>query len=350
MDTSEYNKIKQEVLDIPIIYREMESKDIVALGDNFYNLGTTNVQVEPTIAEKIDQIAGIKARQARIAYDSYGDHGLTNLRNFFGQATKDNRILLTANAQAKQILDVVPIKGRVITPHSFFNFVEMYMDKNQYYPEKVEYTDGGSRVSVIMKPVNEQFMEYSKGDEFLSNGIFFTWNPTEISLGNYYVRLVCTNGSTTISRHSITRITSPDIEEFQRMLNITSRSDVLKKDTETMLDHTKIAMKTKASVNELKSAMLLLVQHGLDERDANDIIPYESTKRLYQSAGYPMDAKNWAQAKSDKTMWEVFNMLTFFATHNEVWSPHDIRRSSLMESCMALLLKKRDIQEYYNIF
>ena len=174
MDTSEYNKIKQEVLDIPVIYREMESKDIVALGDNFYNLGTTNVQVEPTIAEKIDQIAGIKARQARIAYDSYGDHGLTNLRNFFGQATKDNRILLTANAQAKQILDVVPIKGRVITPHSFFNFVEMYMDKNQYYPEKVEYTDGGSRVSVIMKPVNEQFMEYSKGDEFLSNGIFFT--------------------------------------------------------------------------------------------------------------------------------------------------------------------------------
>lgn len=150
MDTSEYNKIKQEVLDIPIIYREMESKDIVALGDNFYNLGTTNVQVEPTIAEKIDQIAGIKARQARIAYDSYGDHGLTNLRNFFGQATKDNRILLTANAQAKQILDVVPIKGRVITPHSFFNFVEMYMDKNQYYPEKVEYTDGGSRVSVTL--------------------------------------------------------------------------------------------------------------------------------------------------------------------------------------------------------
>jgi hypothetical protein len=63
-----------------------------------------------------------------------------------------------------------------------------------------------------------------------------------------------------------------------------------------------------------------------------------------------MDAKNLAQAKSDKTMWEVFNMLTFFATHNEVWSPHDIRRSSLMESCMALLLKKRDIQEYYNIF
>ena len=36
------------------------------------------------------------------------------------------------------------------------------------------------------------------------------------------------------------------------------------------------------------------------------------------------------QAKSDKTMWEVFNMLTYFATHNNIWSPHDLRRSSLI--------------------
>ena len=60
--------------------------------------------------------------------------------------------------------------------------------------------------------------------------------------------------------------------------------------------------------------------------------------------------KYMTQAKSDKTMWEIFNMLTYFATHNDAWSPHDLRRSSLMESSMGLLLKKRDIKEYYNIF
>jgi hypothetical protein len=57
-----------------------------------------------------------------------------------------------------------------------------------------------------------------------------------------------------------------------------------------------------------------------------------------------------AQAKSEMTMWELFNMLTFFATHNQMWSPQDIRRSLLMEASMSLLMQERDIKEYYNIF
>ena len=117
-----------------------------------------------------------------------------------------------------------------------------------------------------------------------------------------------------------------------------------------MLESVKIAKKTNASVNELKSAVNMLIQQGIDYQDANKIIPYEQTKTKYEKAGYHMVYKNMTQAKSDKTMWEVFNMLTYFATHNDVWSPHDLRRSYLMESSMGLLLKKRDIKEYYNIF
>ena len=63
-----------------------------------------------------------------------------------------------------------------------------------------------------------------------------------------------------------------------------------------------------------------------------------------------MDTQHMALAKSDKTMWEVYNMLTFFATHNKVWAPHDIKRANLMESSTNLLLRKRDIIEYNNIF
>lgn len=350
MDTSKYNKIKQEILDRPIIYRELEAKEVFALGDSFYNFGNTTVHVEPEIAGKIDNIAGIKGGQTRIAYDNYGDQGVTKLRNFFGQATKDSRIVVAADTQSKQIVDVIPLKDKLITPYAFFNFMEMYMDKNQYYPERVEYTNGGNKVSVIIKPEHEEYMEYFKGDEFLSNALFFIWSPEEISMGSYYIRLICTNGSTRISKHSITKITSPEISEFRRLLDITSDSDPLKGNLGTMLESARIAKKTKASVNELKSAANLLIQQGLDDQDANKIIPYESTKAQYEEAGYPMVYKNMIQAKSDKTMWEVFNMLTFFATHNNVWSPYDIRRSSLMESSMGLLLKKRDIKDYYDIF
>jgi hypothetical protein len=43
-------------------------------------------------------------------------------------------------------------------------------------------------------------------------------------------------------------------------------------------------------------------------------------------------------------------MLTFFATHNQLWSEQDIRRTSLMEASIVLLMRERDIKEYYNIF
>ena len=158
MDTSEYNKIKQEVLNFPVVYKELEPKEIVALGDNFYSIGNTSVQVEPVIAGKIDSIAGITKGQTRIAYDNYGDHGVTNLRNFFGQAEKNSRIVVAADTQSKQIVDVIPLKNKLITPYAFFSFVEMYMDKNQYYPVKVEYINGGNMVSIIMKPIHEEYI------------------------------------------------------------------------------------------------------------------------------------------------------------------------------------------------
>lgn len=350
MDTSEYNKIKQEVLNLPVVYKELETQEIVAMGDNFYSFGNTIVKVVPTISAKIDHIAGLKGNQAHIARTNYGNQGVTNLRNFFGQAAKGSRIAIAANIESKEVIDVISLDNKLITPYTFFNFMDMYMDKNQYYPEKVGYTDGGSKISILMKPVHEEFMEFTKGDEFLSNAITFNWSPTEISMGNYYVRLTCTNGATQTVHNPIAQISSPDIEDFRKLLNITSKSDIFNRNLIKMLESAKTAIRTKASVRELAQAVSLLKHEGVKDEDANQIIPYKETKSQYLDAGYTMDTEHMAFAKSDKTMWEVYNMLTFFATHNKVWAPHDIKRANLMESSTNLLLRKRDIIEYNNIF
>ncbi len=353
METNEFNKIKQEVLNRPICYRELEAKEIVAMGENYYNVGDSTFKVDSYVADKIDQFAGIKGGQTQIAHDSYGEQGVTNLRNFFGQAAskKSERLVLAADTQTKQIVGAIPIKDRMITPNVFFDFAEMFMDKNQYLPESVEYThESANGVSILMKPVIEQFMEFTQGDEFMSNGIYLTWNPGEITMGNYYKRLVCSNGSTQISHHSISRASSPSVANFERLLNLTAESAPFKQNIELMLSSARLAMRTTASVHELGVAVKILNHHGLSEEDANQIIPYIQTKDNYESAGYLMDAEHTTQAKSDKTMWEIFNLLTYFATHNKLWMPQDIRRSSLMEASMYLLLRKRDIKEYYNIY
>lgn len=350
MDTSEYNKIKQDILNLPVVYKELEAQEIVAMGDNFYSFGNTIVKVAPTISAKIDYVAGLKGNQAYIAHANYGDQGVTNLRNFFGQAAKGHRIAIAANIESKEVTDVIPLNNKLITPYAFFNFMDMYMDKNQYYPEKVGYTDGGNKISILMKPVHEEFCEFSKGDEFLSNAITFKWSPTEISMGNYFVRLICTNGATQAVHDPIAQISSPDIEDFRQLLSITSKSDIFNKNLPKMLESAKTAIRTKASVRELSQAVSLLKHEGVEDEVANQIIPYKETRSQYLDAGYTMDIEHMAFAKSDKTMWEVYNMLTFFATHNKVWAPNDIKRANLMESSTNLLLRKRDIIEYNNIF
>lgn len=353
MDTSEFYKIKQEVLSRPICYRELEAKEIIALGENHYTVGNATFEVEPFVASKIDRFAGIRSGQSAVAHDSYGEQGLTNLRNFFGQAVPRNskRIVLAADTQSKQIVDATPIHDRMITPEVFFDFAEMFMDKNQYLPDNVEYSMGGNgKISILMKPVTEQFMEFAPGDEFIFNGIQLLWSPGEVSLNNYYERLVCSNGQTQTSQHRIAKAFSPEASKLEALLDITVESEPLKKNLDQMLLSARLAMRTSASVHELKAAMKMLNGHGLTEQDANQIVPFEQTRSKYESAGFLLSSTEEAQAKSDRTMWEVFNLLTFFATHNTVWARQDIRRSSLMEASMNLLLRERDIKEYYNIF
>jgi hypothetical protein len=238
MTTNEFNRIKQQVLERPICYREVEAKEIVALGENHYTVGSATLEVAPQIAEVIDRFAGIKQGQSRIAQDSYGEQGLTNLRNFFGQAEVKGgkRLVLAADTQSRQIVNAIPIKDKMITPDVFFDFAEMFMDKNNYLPVRVEHTHSiKTGVSIVMKPVYEEIMEYAPGDKFLSNGLYLTWNPGEISLGNYYVRLVCSNGNIQTSHHAITKAHSPEVKELERLLMVTADAEPLKQNMDKML-------------------------------------------------------------------------------------------------------------------
>lgn len=354
MNNSEFSRIRQDVLNQPICYRELHANEIVALGENNYQVGSSAFEVTSSVAAKIDRFAGIKKTQTKIALDNYGGQGVANLRNFFGQANvkKGNeRIILSANTQTKEIIDAIQIKERMITPDVFFDFAEMFMDKNGYAPTSVNYSvEGSNTVSIMMLSKTEQIMEFSKGDEFVSNGIFLNWNPGEISIGNYYLRLVCENGATQISNHTMMHAYSPDIKELDRLLNTNRITALLKSNLEEMLLHARIAMKSTASVRELGTAVKILKEHGIDEAQANMIIPYSDIRSEYENAGYVMNSENMSHAKSDTTVWEIFNMLTFFASHNDVWSSSDIRRTNLMWAAIQFLMKNRDIIEYYNIF
>ncbi len=351
METAEFNKVKERVLDWPLCYREVEGNELIAQSKNHYSIGHTTFEVEDHVSKVFDQFAGIKPNQNRTALTAYGEQGLTDLRNFFGQAGGNGkgRLVLIADTNRKQVVNAVPIKGQMIMPLAFFSFAEMFMDKNGYLPDQIEYDEmRGDRITIRITPVQPQIMSYAPGDDFISNGMILHWTPGEISLSNYFVRLVCSNGQTMTTTDIVAKINSFQNESVEQLLDMSSYSQQLGGNTQKMLDQVNRAMECNASVRELGQAFNALYKNGVEPEIAQQIIPYQETLDRYLQAGY--DKNQMARAMSELNMWDVLNRLTYFATHNHIWSQNDTRRTTLMGASAYLLMRERDIVNYYNIY
>lgn len=351
MNTTEFNKIKQQVLNRPVCYREVDAGDLIALGGDYYAMGTAVFAVEEKASKAIDKFNSIRQEQKERAKDCYGEQGLTDLRNFFGKAkaNKNSRLVMVADYKQRKVVDALAIKGELIPPGLFFDFAEMFMDRNNYLPDKVEYSlEHSGEVSLKMLPVNKQFMPYAPGDDFISNGLVLKWNPGEISLNNYFVRLVCSNGQTMTSSDTVASINRFGDETARSLLDMSNYSDQLACNTQKMIDYVKRAMDSNASVRELGFAYNALHNNGVSAEVAKQIIPYKVNMDRYLQAGYK--TCQMSRAVSDQNMWDVLNQLTHFATHNEMWELTDIRRSIVLNACALLLMRDRDIVEYYDIY
>ena len=352
MEHTDYQIAKDQFLLQPVSYREINKNEIVALDESHFRIGSATVELTPDMVGNIDRYFGILPRQSKMAQDSFGGNGIVNLRNFFGQASKKDKehIILVGDTQNRKITRIHQTKHHLIPPESFFDFAEMFMDKNPYEPESVEF-DNGSAISIRMKSLQPEVIEVAPDDGIIDNGIWLKWTPTNITFGNYYVRLVCSNGSTQMSQSKLLQANSlEDQTTLKRMLTINSDHTMLKQNRNRMLDNARNAIHTQASLRELGIGARLLQRSGMDEQDAMQLIPYQANINRYEQAGFPVDTQEQSLTVSDMSVWQLFNVLTAFATHNQLWSAHDTRRSDLMAQSVELLNQKRDIRAYRNIY
>ena len=352
MQTTDYQILKNQFLLQPIGYREVAKNEIVALDETHFQIGNAVLDFSPQVSSDIDRFIGLKANQSQLAERSYGANGISNLRNFFAQASRndEDRVILVADLNHRNVHKIFRTRDHLIPPESFFEFAEMFMDKNRYEPEAVEY-DNGTEISIRMKSLDPQVMTFAKDDDFISNGLWLRWNPSEVAFGNYYERLVCSNGMTQMSQNRLMRANSlADENMVNTLMAVNGESPALKQNMTLMLGNAQKAIHTKASVYEMGVGARLLQHFGVDAYDAEQLIPYEENRSCYEQSGYPVNAEGLRQAVSSMTVWQLFNILTAFATHTPAWTPHDLRRPQLMEQSVSLLNHKRNIIEYHNVF
>lgn len=357
MDNFIYEKQKKNILNSLFPYKVLEKTDILSKGNNLLEINGNEVSITTEVQRYIDRFIGVSKKQANAMLNTYGQESLTDLRNWFAMAggwDGANRIAIIADPQEKKVTGISAIKKDVLSPETFFDFIEMFMDKNGYEPVKMQTGSNGTfGINVILKPLNSTIRSFGNNEDFLTNGIYFKWNLGELETGNYMERLVCVNGHVAAFPEKTGLINDFSMSSINKVLEIPKDNEMMNFNFEILQKRAKTAQSTVASVSEVKNANKILINLGVEKNLADVIAPYDDLKGMYESAGYMVETSKSVREerfKSDILFWDLFNRLTYFATHNQVWENDDIRRQTLMKKSFQFLNSERDIKEYVNIF
>lgn len=343
METIEYQKQRDEFLGHPMCYREVAIEDIEALDDKHYNVAGMTVEVIPDVAARLDKMIGTNRHQVGQVKNFYGDRGATNLRNYLGKSVKPGKkVVLQANPTTGRVQSVERIGEHMIVPQTFFDFADMFMDRNNYLPYQMQFRD--NKIHLMLESAHPQYHSLLKGDDVLANGIMLSWRPGLIDVANFYVRLVCTNGMTRVIDENVARTSSATPQILSEMLYLPDNQLLMNTNLSMLQEKVIEAARSKASMREMKTAKEILLSNGVDDVVAEEYVPYKELVKEYKEAGHSINAKNRAFAEGNLNVWELYNNLTEFATHNHEFTSHDPRRTSILVQSMNLLDKERDLK------
>lgn len=354
MDSIEYEKKKNEIISSRFPFKVFDKSEIISKGHNRIDLNGIEIEINDMVQKEIDCFLGLTSRQVESVTATFGQKGIKDIRNYFallGDRDYIGRIALIANAKTKEIITTRTIKKDPITVKDFFDFIEMFMDRNSYYPENIRVGyDGTFGINITLKPHHKQYGSLGDGDEFLTNGLYFKWNLNEIEGGNYIERLICTNGQTQEIPHKKGTINDFKPESIKRMLAIPENRHVMMINIDRLYHSASIARETFASLAEVMHAKKLLTDRKVDYSIAEEIAPSGLLVSKYEKAGIDIRKSKGIDCKSDIYFWDLYNRLTQFATHTTLWKEDDLRRDDLMKESFSFLTRPRDIQKYISIF
>lgn len=353
MTSSNFLRCKANYLNEQEPFIVLSKEELVAERDNYYRIGETSIAVSSAVQNQLDKLIGLPSKQRKGLEEAFGTDAIVSLRNSFAMANcvyKPTSFALVANSKELIVDGIVPLKGQVIPMESYFNLLEMFIDKHSYEIEALESSHNGIYgITARLRPIHPQYDVFFGDDEFLTNGFYIKWNLGEIEVGNYYVRLVCSNGAFETVEHSLSRIQNLDDHRIMEFINTPKRSSLITHNLNRMKEIAQTASQTPASLNEVYCGRKLLIRHGAPDDLAEQLMPYSRLLNQYVEHGYGTHLPT-SRTKSDIMMWDLYNNLTEFASHTTLWDVNDNRRSSLMQQSVGLLQRKRDIQPYYDIF
>ena len=330
-------------------------------GNNVYRIEGKEMLVNDRVSNQLDKLIHLTKKQAEIVKSASGSTGLRDFRNYLATANSvanPTSVVLIANPYTKTVSGAMPLKeqDQIITADTFFNFTELFLEKNKLYPVRYEESgDISMGITLFLNSLTPYIRPIAQGKEFaqedfLINSYYLKWNMGKIELGRYYERLICSNGAIQTLCDSMDETSSIFDEKIHRIMDIPQNSSLLCKDFEKMSGKAIEAIHSRCSIAELYKVYQLLNKFSLRKDDISSIAPYDEELLLYKDAGYVCNSERMTTLKASMSVWDLYNRITNFASNNTKWDLTDNRRGMIQMEAHNFLMRKRDIIEYADIF
>ena len=218
----DFSTLKSKILSDRNPYRTVGREQLEYIGGNFYKVDGVEMEVTPEVASDLDAFIGLSRKQAKTVETASGETGIRNFRNYLASAnsiSRPMRLAIVGDKNTGRITKAVPLKGDLITAEAFFDFAEMFMDRNGYSSRSCMISsDSGAGFSIVLDSEFPEISAIVDGEDFLTNSIYLKWNPGEIELGHYYERLICSNGQVERIHSRDAVINSLATEQVNKML------------------------------------------------------------------------------------------------------------------------------------
>ena len=323
-------------------------------GRNVISVFGTNVLATNGVTEVLDDFIGFSGKQHALISKTSGEEGVRDFRNYLAAASTivdPTKLALVANPENKTIISAIPVKEDLITAENFFDFAEMFMDYNDLHP--TVYETGGSASAGITLHMGSNAPEvraFAPGEDTLVNSYYLSWNPGQIKLGRYFERLVCENGMTTTVNSLKGTLYSLNDDSVRQIIDVPKDTVMLDMSYDKFSEKALVAMNTRASLAELDAVGKMLKAYRVSEDTIRAIAPYAEEREVYSRAGYDDKSIKAKETVASMSVWDLFNKVTDFASHNAEWEEKDNRRTLLAGKAVDFLNRERDIRNYVNVY
>ncbi|MEC9208994.1 MAG: hypothetical protein VX762_01045 [Bacteroidota bacterium] len=320
---TEYEKTKNVAIKAQPISRPVKLTDIEMKNDSFIEYKGKRLQLDENAKKDLFQLLGLSRGMLSQIENYSSAKQKIKFVEWFRNETANNStmtLLMLVNPKNKHVIGFKKRKHDLISNVSFLDLAENIINRNNLEVNEMSVDDSGNVNINTLLPENYWSVNGIAGEDFIS-GISLTNSINSgVQLSTYLGRLICTNGMIANKLEESCQMKDLNHTTYNNFLDVVEALESRNFKPQSFDKHVFSAVNTRASIHEMMRARHLLLNTSVvNKHSVNEYLPINHAETEYKKLGinmYKLSAKEKRNAESPMSVWELINVITDFASHN----------------------------------